>query len=62
MYVIRGKLLKEESTTKNSVKVSGIKTTHGSKMHPKFKKQIKHNNLQTHNCPKFMYSFYAFTL
>ena len=35
------KLVKEESVTKNSRKVSGTKTIHGSKLPPKVKKQIK---------------------
>ena len=45
-------LVKEESVTKNIRKVSGIKTTHGSKMLPKVKKQIKNITIYRHNIPQ----------
>ena len=41
VYVNCDKLVNEESVTMNSRKVSGIKTTHRSKMLPKIRKQIK---------------------
>ena len=41
VYINCDKLVNEESVTKNSRKVSGINTTHRSKMLPKIRKQIK---------------------
>ena len=37
--------VKKELFTKNSRNVSDIRTTHGSKMFPKVKKQIKNRNI-----------------
>ena len=40
VYINHDELVKEESVTMNSMKVSVIKTTHGSKILPEVKKQI----------------------
>ena len=42
-------MVKEQSVTKNSTKVSGITPTHGSKMLPKIKKKIKNIAVYRHS-------------
>ena len=59
IYINYVKFVKKELFTKNSRNVSDIRTTHGSKMFPKVKKQIKNRNIHRHsspqNCCFFMY-------
>ena len=45
VYISHDKHVKEESVTKNSDKVSGIKTTRRRKMLPKVKKQMKNKTI-----------------
>ena len=47
--VINLKKNNQKSVTKNSGKDSGIKTIHGSKMFPKFKKQITNITIYKHS-------------
>ena len=56
LYINSDKLEKEKSATKDCRKFSDIKATHGSKMLPKFKKQIKKKkNLPAQHSPKLIF-------
>ena len=62
LYINSDKLEKEESATKDCRKFSDIKTTHESKMLPKFKKQIKKINIYRYSIPLswfFMYLIFV---
>ena len=63
IYINGDKLVKEESVTKNSRKVSSIKTTHGNKILPKVKKEIeKYNNSQAQHSPELFNKHIIFVL